>query len=168
MRHGERLYERTVIPGPQSHRQVSAEHPSVGTHHPRPNQGPGSFPIQQVRPLPVNSTSSTPASVELPSSAPILARTLAPGLPPAAGCAVRYPQLPADPPVAAASSSPIGMSRYHGPFRAAASGDGGGCLPLPIIAAEAALAVVDAAIAATAFVQVRRFDLPCRVLLLCL
>ncbi|XP_044357823.1 tobamovirus multiplication protein 1 isoform X2 [Triticum aestivum] len=48
------------------------------------------------------------------------------------------------------------MSRYYAPFRGAASGDGGGCLPLPIIAAEAALAVVDAAIAATAFVQLAR------------
>uniref|UniRef100_A0A453FIM3 THH1/TOM1/TOM3 domain-containing protein n=1 Tax=Aegilops tauschii subsp. strangulata TaxID=200361 RepID=A0A453FIM3_AEGTS len=75
---------------------------------------------------------------------------------PAAGCAARHPQLPADPPVAAASSSPTGMSRYYAPFRGAASGDGGGCLPLPIIAAEAALAVVDAAIAATAFVQLAR------------
>uniref|UniRef100_A0A453FIJ2 Uncharacterized protein n=1 Tax=Aegilops tauschii subsp. strangulata TaxID=200361 RepID=A0A453FIJ2_AEGTS len=73
-----------------------------------------------------------------------------------AGCAARHPQLPADPPVAAASSSPTGMSRYYAPFRGAASGDGGGCLPLPIIAAEAALAVVDAAIAATAFVQLAR------------
>uniref|UniRef100_M8BAH7 Uncharacterized protein n=1 Tax=Aegilops tauschii TaxID=37682 RepID=M8BAH7_AEGTA len=48
------------------------------------------------------------------------------------------------------------MSRYYAPFRGAARGDGGGCLPLPIIAAEAALAVVDAAIAATAFVQLAR------------
>ena len=96
------------------------------------------------------------SSPPLPASGPILARTLAPGLPPAAGCAARHPQLPADPPVAAASSSPTGMSRYYAPFRGAASGDGGGCLPLPIIAAEAALAVVDAAIAATAFVQLAR------------
>jgi hypothetical protein len=41
----------------------------------------------------------------------------------------------------------------------------GGCLPLPIIAAETALAAIDAAIAAAAFVQVRRFNLVSRVLL---
>jgi len=44
------------------------------------------------------------------------------------------------------------MGRY-GPFPAAA-GDGGGCLPLPIVAAEGALAVLDVAIATAAFVQV--------------
>jgi hypothetical protein len=49
------------------------------------------------------------------------------------------------------------MGRY-GPFPAAA-GDGGGCLPLPIVAAEGALAVVDGVIAAAAFVQVGLFDL---------
>jgi len=43
------------------------------------------------------------------------------------------------------------MGRY-GPFPTAA-GDGGGCLPLPIVAAEGALAVVDGAIATAAFVQ---------------
>ncbi|OEL24405.1 hypothetical protein BAE44_0014574 [Dichanthelium oligosanthes] len=49
------------------------------------------------------------------------------------------------------------MGRY-GSFPAAA-GDGGGCLPLPIVAAEGALAVVDGAIAAASFVQVGLFDL---------
>jgi hypothetical protein len=44
------------------------------------------------------------------------------------------------------------MGRY-GLFTIA-SGDGGACLPLPIVASEAALAVVDGAIAAAAFVQV--------------
>jgi hypothetical protein len=44
------------------------------------------------------------------------------------------------------------MGRY-GLFRIA-SGDGGACLPPPIVASEAALAVVDGAIAAAAFVQV--------------
>ena len=44
------------------------------------------------------------------------------------------------------------MGRY-GPFPTAA-GDGGGCLPLPIVAAEGALAVLDGAIATAAFVQV--------------
>jgi len=46
------------------------------------------------------------------------------------------------------------MGRY-GPFPAAA-GDGGGCLPLPIVAAEGALAVLDVAIATAAFVQLAR------------
>ncbi|RLM91803.1 hypothetical protein C2845_PM08G25620 [Panicum miliaceum] len=46
------------------------------------------------------------------------------------------------------------MGRY-GPFPTAA-GDGGGCLPLPIVAAEGALAVVDGAIAIAAFVQLAR------------
>ncbi|XP_066312568.1 tobamovirus multiplication protein 1-like isoform X2 [Miscanthus floridulus] len=46
------------------------------------------------------------------------------------------------------------MGRY-GPFPAAA-GDGGGCLPLPIVAAEGALAVLDGAIATAAFVQLAR------------
>lgn len=49
------------------------------------------------------------------------------------------------------------MGRY-GAFPAAA-GDGGGCLPPPIIAAEGALAVVDGAIATAAFVQVGLLDL---------
>jgi len=53
------------------------------------------------------------------------------------------------------------MGRY-GPFPTAA-GDGGGCLPLPIVAAEGALAVVDGAIATAAFVQVCLFDLVSRV-----
>ncbi|CAO2197604.1 unnamed protein product [Urochloa humidicola] len=43
----------------------------------------------------------------------------------------------------------------NGPFPAAA-GDGGGCLPLPIVVAEGALAVVDGAIATVAFVQLAR------------
>ncbi|ONM38207.1 hypothetical protein ZEAMMB73_Zm00001d043483 [Zea mays] len=47
------------------------------------------------------------------------------------------------------------MGRY-GPFPAAA-GDGGGCLPLPIVAAEGALAVLDGAIATAAFVQIFHF-----------
>ncbi|KAL6845166.1 hypothetical protein ACP4OV_024661 [Aristida adscensionis] len=47
------------------------------------------------------------------------------------------------------------MGRY-GPFRGAVAGDGGGCLPLPIVAAEIALAVVDGAIAIAAFVQLTR------------
>jgi hypothetical protein len=59
------------------------------------------------------------------------------------------------------------MGRY-GLLRAVASGDGGGCLPPPIIAAETALAVIDAAIAAAAFVQVRRFNLDSLVVVLCL
>ncbi|XP_062221349.1 protein TOM THREE HOMOLOG 1-like isoform X1 [Phragmites australis] len=46
------------------------------------------------------------------------------------------------------------MVRY-GPFRVAA-GDGGGCPPLPIVASEAVLAVVDGAIATAAFVQLTR------------
>ncbi|KAG2600752.1 tobamovirus multiplication protein 1-like isoform X2 [Panicum virgatum] len=46
------------------------------------------------------------------------------------------------------------MGRY-GPFPTAA-GDGGGCLPLPIVATEGALAVVDGAIATAAFVQLAR------------
>ncbi|KAF8663711.1 hypothetical protein HU200_055032 [Digitaria exilis] len=46
------------------------------------------------------------------------------------------------------------MGRY-GPFPAAA-GDGGGCLPLPIVAAEVALSIVDGAIATAAFVQLAR------------
>jgi hypothetical protein len=54
------------------------------------------------------------------------------------------------------------MGRY-GLFRIA-SGDGGACLPPPIVASEAALAVVDGAIAAAAFVQVGWFDPVCRVL----
>ncbi|GJN17656.1 hypothetical protein PR202_gb04742 [Eleusine coracana subsp. coracana] len=49
------------------------------------------------------------------------------------------------------------MGRY-GPFRIA-SGDGRGCLPLPIVVSEAVLAVVDGAIAAAAFVQVGDVDL---------
>jgi len=53
---------------------------------------------------------------------------------------------------AAAPRPPAGMGRY-GPFPTAA-GDGGGCLPLPIVAAEGALAVLDGAIATAAFVQV--------------
>jgi hypothetical protein len=44
------------------------------------------------------------------------------------------------------------MDRY-GSFPAAA-GDGGGWLPLPIVGAEGALAVLDGAIATAAFVQV--------------
>ncbi|CAO1945998.1 unnamed protein product [Urochloa humidicola] len=43
----------------------------------------------------------------------------------------------------------------NSPFPAAA-GDGGGCLPLPIVVAEGALAVVDGAIATAAFVQLAR------------
>uniref|UniRef100_A0A0D9V5P3 THH1/TOM1/TOM3 domain-containing protein n=1 Tax=Leersia perrieri TaxID=77586 RepID=A0A0D9V5P3_9ORYZ len=37
--------------------------------------------------------------------------------------------------------------------RDAAAGDGGGCLPMPIIAVEAALSVIDASISVAAFVQ---------------
>jgi len=43
------------------------------------------------------------------------------------------------------------MGRY-GPFPTAA-GDGGGCLPLPIVATVGELAAVDGAIATAAFVQ---------------
>ncbi|KQK09748.1 tobamovirus multiplication protein 1 [Brachypodium distachyon] len=48
------------------------------------------------------------------------------------------------------------MGRFGLVRAAAAAGDGGGCLPLPIIAAEAALAAIDAAISAAAFVQLVR------------
>ncbi|KAG8055430.1 hypothetical protein GUJ93_ZPchr0001g32600 [Zizania palustris] len=41
-------------------------------------------------------------------------------------------------------------------FNATAAGDGGGCLPMPIVAAEVALAVIDASISAAAFVQLAR------------
>uniref|UniRef100_A0A0E0C7S6 THH1/TOM1/TOM3 domain-containing protein n=1 Tax=Oryza meridionalis TaxID=40149 RepID=A0A0E0C7S6_9ORYZ len=44
----------------------------------------------------------------------------------------------------------------HGMSRGAAAGDGGGCLPMPVIAAEAALAVIDASISVAAFVQLAR------------
>jgi hypothetical protein len=50
----------------------------------------------------------------------------------------------------------------HGMSRGAAAGDGGGCLPMPVISAEVALAVIDASISVAAFVQVRvwgQFDL---------
>ncbi|KAL5223328.1 hypothetical protein ABZP36_028041 [Zizania latifolia] len=43
-----------------------------------------------------------------------------------------------------------------GLFRSVAAGDGGGCLPMPIVAAEAALAVIDASISVAAFVQLAR------------
>ena len=72
------------------------------------------------------------------------------------------PPLPS-PPLPLLTRPPI-MGRY-GPFPTAA-GDGGGCLPLPIVAAEGALAVVDGAIATAAFVQVCLFDLVSRVFLL--
>ncbi|KAG2591659.1 tobamovirus multiplication protein 1-like isoform X3 [Panicum virgatum] len=62
------------------------------------------------------------------------------------------PPLPSPPPPLL-TRPPI-MGRY-GPFPTAA-GDGGGCLPLPIVAAEGALAVVDGAIATAAFVQLAR------------
>uniref|UniRef100_A0A0E0JNR5 THH1/TOM1/TOM3 domain-containing protein n=1 Tax=Oryza punctata TaxID=4537 RepID=A0A0E0JNR5_ORYPU len=44
----------------------------------------------------------------------------------------------------------------HGMSRGAAAGDGGGCLPMPIVAAEAALAVIDTSISVAAFVQLAR------------
>ncbi|XP_006646327.2 tobamovirus multiplication protein 1 [Oryza brachyantha] len=47
------------------------------------------------------------------------------------------------------------MGRY-GLFSAIAAGDGGGCLPMPVIAAEAALAAIDASISVAAFVQLAR------------
>ncbi|EEE55390.1 hypothetical protein OsJ_03470 [Oryza sativa Japonica Group] len=40
--------------------------------------------------------------------------------------------------------------------RGAAAGDGGGCLPMPVISAEVALAVIDASISVAAFVQLAR------------
>ncbi|KAG8077937.1 hypothetical protein GUJ93_ZPchr0007g4196 [Zizania palustris] len=43
-----------------------------------------------------------------------------------------------------------------GLFRSVAAGDGGGCLPMPIVAAEVALAVIDASISIAAFVQLAR------------
>ncbi|BAD87102.1 unknown protein [Oryza sativa Japonica Group] len=44
----------------------------------------------------------------------------------------------------------------HGMSRGAAAGDGGGCLPMPVISAEVALAVIDASISVAAFVQLAR------------
>uniref|UniRef100_A0A0E0N2H5 THH1/TOM1/TOM3 domain-containing protein n=1 Tax=Oryza rufipogon TaxID=4529 RepID=A0A0E0N2H5_ORYRU len=41
----------------------------------------------------------------------------------------------------------------HGMSRGAAAGDGGGCLPMPVISAEVALAAIDASISVAAFVQ---------------